>query len=236
MWDGAFVISIPCRNRQIESEAGFMSDTHGVSKNQKGMTYAEMRAAGICLSCGKPNTTPEHSKCQACRDRQNEARRNNRAYLKRIGICVSCGRNKAEPNRVLCYECAGAKADAYMRRGRTDEQRENARNYKKIMAKKYLEDGKCPQCGKYPAVNGGSCKNCRARMKRYKDSHREDISRSERRSYGLCYLCGKNVIPEKGVCQSCYDVLLTRSIPAMQASQHSEYFRKLNNLVFRRQG
>lgn len=200
------------------------------------MMYAEMRAAGLCTSCGKTNPTPEHGICPCCRGRKSKARRENMAYLKSIGVCVRCGKNKAEPHKVLCYECAGAESDAYFQNGgKTEKQKENDKNRKRLLAQQRLESGMCPRCGKYPAVNGGVCKQCRAYARRYRDLHRDGLPRSEWRSYGICYICGKHaVIPEKGVCQSCYEARL-KTIPAMLANQNSEYFKQLNNLVFRRQ-
>lgn len=141
----------------------------------------------------------------------------------------------AEPNKVLCYECAGADSDSYFQNGgQTEKQKENDRARKRILAQSRLESGTCPKCGKQPAMNGGECKKCRAYAKKYRESHREGLSRFERRSYGLCYICGKHpVIAGKGVCQYCYEARL-KTIPAMLENQDSEYFRQLNNLVFRR--
>lgn len=207
-----------------------------VVKIPRKMAYAEMRAAGLCTICGKTNPTPDHGICPSCRDQQNKARRENKAYLKSIGVCVRCGRNKAEPHKVLCYECAGAESDAYFQNGgKTENQKEKDKNRKRLLAHQRLESGMCPRCGKYLAMNGGTCKKCRAYGKRYRDSHRDSLPRSEWRDYGVCYICGKNeVIPGKGVCQNCYETRL-KTIPAMLANQNPEYFRHLNNLVFRRQ-
>lgn len=192
-----------------------------------------MRAAGLCTSCGKPNSTPEHGICPSCRERKMSRRRDNYSYRKQIGICVRCGKNRAEPNKVLCYECAGTESQTS--KG-TDRHRESDRNRKKILAQQRIESGMCPKCGKYPVMNGGECKKCRAYGKRYRDSHRDGLMRSEWRSYGICYICGKHaVIPGKGVCRNCYEARL-KTIPSMLENQDSEYFRQLNNLVFRRQG
>ena len=203
-----------------------------VIKIPRKMTYTEMRAAGLCTSCGKDNPEPEYSMCPSCRVRKNEDRRDNKAYLKRIGICVRCGKNKAEPHKVLCHECAGIEADVYFQNGvKTKKQKENNKNRKRLLAQQRLESGMCPRCGKYPVLDGGMCKKCRAYGKRYRDSHRDGLMRSEWRSYGICYICGKQaVIPGKGVCRNCYETRL-KTIPAMLENQNSEYFRQLNNLV-----
>lgn len=196
------------------------------------MTYEKMRASGLCTSCGKLNPTPERCLCPECRNRKNENRRSNNDYRKKIGICVRCGKNRAEPNRVLCYECAGKEADDYIEKGRTDDERERDRNRKRDLAEHRLQNGICPRCGKYPSMYGGECKKCRAYARRYRESHRDGISRSERRSYGICYICGKEMtIPGKGVCKKCYEVRCG-TIPAMLANQNAEYFRQLNNSVF----
>ena len=152
-----------------------------------------MRDEGLCKRCGKSNPTPEHCMCPECREKENERRRNNYQYYKKIKICTKCVKNRAEPNRTLCYECAEKRSDAYMRRGgRTDKQKQNKRIRNGELRKIYKESGLCSRCGKNPSIDGGLCKICRAHAKLYWNSHKEGLPRSEWRSYGICYNCGKN--------------------------------------------
>ncbi len=196
------------------------------------MSYSEMRAIGLCTRCGRENPTPDRCLCPDCRKKKNEAKRSNCSYRKRIKMCVRCGKNKAEPGKSLCYECIGKEQDEYYEKERTDIEREKERDRKRMLALQRKKSRLCPKCGKYPSINGGTCKKCRAYMKLYRDSHRNGLPRSEWRSYGICYTCGKHkVIPGRGVCKNCYEKRLS-TVPKMLESADSSYFRQLNKLVF----
>lgn len=192
------------------------------------MSYAEMKANGLCPTCGKINPTPGRSRCPACAERGNANRRENKQYLKRIGICVRCGKNKAEPNKTLCYECIGAEKDSYDAKQRTDEQKERDRNRKRALTAQRKQSGICPRCGKRKSHTGEICASCKAYLRQYRDKNREDITRSERPDYGICYICGKNpILKGKKVCEKCYQDRLN-TIPTMLENMNNEYFRQLN--------
>ena len=66
------------------------------------------------------------------------------------------------------------------------------------------EQGLCTRCGKRKATNGTVCLDCYAKRRRKKYG----IERSERPTYGECYICGRDVLKGKRVCESCYHRLL----------------------------
>lgn len=192
------------------------------------MSYAEMRASGLCTVCGKENPTPDRSRCPACTERENANRKGNREYRKKIGICVRCGKHEAEPHKTLCYECIGKEQDLYYASPRTDKERERDRDKKRELAGERRAKGLCHRCGKRESYSGEMCEKCKAYLRRYRNKHRRDITRSERPSYGICYICGKHpTMKDKGVCDECYQDRL-KTLPAMWDNMNNEYFKQLN--------
>lgn len=67
-------------------------------------TYAEKRAAGLCVRCGEP--TGGGARCARHAAEHNDARK--RAYLKdkKARRCVVCRRETARRGKTRCAECA----------------------------------------------------------------------------------------------------------------------------------
>ena len=124
---------------------------------------------------------------------------------KQLGICVVCKKRKAEPNSSSCLECLEKdrkrKAE-YRMHGHYNNEKSNQLHRKLYASRK--EQGICTRCGERKATNGTVCLDCY--VKRRKQNY--GISRSERPSYGECYICGRVVLKGKRVCESCYHRLL----------------------------
>lgn len=187
------------------------------------MTYRQMVEAGLCTSCGKES---DSALCTNCRERRNEQRRASRQYKKMIGQCVRCS-NAAEPGKTLCLECMGSENDKYHDSGKKKDQGAKMRTYYERK-----ESGICTRCGKRDKEKGLLCGRCYGKYRAKKEAKRCDILRSERLSYGLCYVCGKPKMTDRNVCESCYEVR-KQTIPAMIAVTNNDYFRQLNGLVFK---
>lgn len=156
-------------------------------------------------------------------------------FYKRLGICTRCHKNSAEPNKVLCMECADAdneRCRVKRLENLEDRRKKDLDKYKKLKA-----DGICTYCKTRKAENGKTkCSICLAKLRNKRENNKSDILRSERSSYGICYICGKNpLLKDKGVCQSCYDVRLESIQKIMYLPAH-EYWKGLNKLVFTKQG
>lgn len=152
-------------------------------------------------------------------------------FYKRLGICTRCRKNLAEPGKVLCIECA----DADNERCRL-KRLENLENRRKKDLEKYEKlkaDGICTYCKKRKAQNGKyKCSLCLAKIQNRRESKKSDLLRSERRSHGICYICGKNtVLKDKGVCIDCYEVRM-QSIQKIMYLPGSDYWKGLNKLAF----
>ena len=80
------------------------------------------------------------------------------------------------------------------------------------------------------------CSICLAKIRNKRERNKSDLLRSERKAYGICYICGKNpLLKDKGVCQKCYDVRL-ESIQKIMYLPGNDYWNGLNKLVFTKQG
>lgn len=151
-------------------------------------------------------------------------------FYKGLGICVRCHKNEAEPNKVMCLECIDKESE-YKKNKRSqklNEQRTNDLNkYYKLK-----EQGICTYCKHEKAEIGKTkCKKCLAIIRNRRNAKKNDIERSERISYGLCYICGKNkLMKDKGVCEHCYNILYKNISKAMYMHSNN-YWDNDNKLI-----
>lgn len=78
--------------------------------------YAERKAAGKCVGCGKDMGGDRHSRCESCRAKDRMRHRVPENTKGKNGFCSMCGREKAE-NGKLCPSCYD-KACANLAKGR----------------------------------------------------------------------------------------------------------------------
>lgn len=153
-------------------------------------------------------------------------------FYKDLGICVRCHKNTAEPHKVMCMECAVTDNE----RSRL-KRKENITERKKHDLDKYYwlkEQGICTYCKHERVVAGKTkCAKCLAKIRNKRNAQRQNIERSERTSYGLCYICGNKAIKGKGVCQKCYKTRL-ESIERIMHMPVSQYWKNENDLIFKR--
>lgn len=152
-------------------------------------------------------------------------------FYKSIGICTRCHKKQAEPNKVLCMECADA--DNERCRNKRLEKLEYKRKSDLEKYKKLKEDGICTYCKKRKSESGKTkCGYCLAKLRNKRQISKNDILRSERVSYGICYICGKNQTMEnKGVCPKCYETRM-KSIQKIMYLPGNNYWKGLNKLQF----
>lgn len=152
-------------------------------------------------------------------------------FYKRFGICVRCHKNSAEPNKVLCMECADADNERCRKKRLENLDSRRKRDLEKY--EKLKSDGICTYCKSRKAQEGKTkCQVCLAKLRNKREKKRDDLPRSERRAYGICYICGKNpVLKDKGVCEDCYEARM-QSIQNIMCFSGNEYWKGLNKLVF----
>lgn len=168
--------------------------------------YRRRKENGLCPRCGKP-LDRKGFYCSECVKEVRVNARKNREFYRKNGICPECGKNKLFGDEKTCPEC---RAKAQNRKNNcTDEQkqkyRESQNEKRRKLHKERAKKGICTRCGRRKAVAGKKkCAICQEKeneQKRKKNSN--GIRRSERPKYKLCYLCGKELDREGGLCKKC---------------------------------
>lgn len=150
--------------------------------------------------CGKGKPVTGGSLCRQCRAKCREEQRLRREQAAELHICPRCRKNKLYAGEKRCPECI-EKARKYSVGYR---ERKNELQRTVYRARPKENDGKCIYCHKRPPEPGHkSCVYCRARRRRY--WQKDGIDRSERVSYGLCYICGEPVMDGRKLCQKHYE-------------------------------
>ena len=121
-------------------------------------------------------------------------------FYKRLGICVICHKEKAEPNIVRCWECNERQKNLEKNRNRKVEFNTSVKTRKEL--------GICTLCGKRKAKeNRVKCEICLIKERDKQRMRRgANIARSERPSYGFCYICGtEENYNDSALCKKCYE-------------------------------
>jgi hypothetical protein len=122
-------------------------------------------------------------------------------FFKSMGICTHCRKTKAEQGKTLCLACKMRN-----REYRAKQDKEKRREYDRKRIENARANGLCLACRTNPQQHKLICNRCYSTILRRK-SKNTAVPRSERVSYGLCYICGKDeLVKGKKVCASCYEV------------------------------
>ena len=165
-------------------------------------------------------------------------------FFKEHKICVSCHKEKAMINALRCPECADKLAirdkKRYEKLITGTEYRPKISAYRKQLRQRRRDAGICHVCGIRPILKGyARCSECLIANRRKKDKrYNNDILRSERPSYEMCYICGKPVKDNYKVCQKHYTNMVkaaekSKENPSPGMIEHKEHWKNLNNLIFR---
>lgn len=145
-------------------------------------------------------------------------------FYKEKHICVSCGHNNAAPGRVRCEECLAKNAER--------KQKNMDPVVQKANREKRKAQGKCINCGKpISPYSKCFCVDCRIKNQRRNNKRKDGIDRSERPSYGMCYICGNEIVSGK-LCESCKSKCIN-NLP--ESSHESEWYlnhKRSNRLIF----
>ena len=154
-------------------------------------------------------------------------------FYKRLKICVRCHKNQAEPNRVMCLECSGAESDYRKKKRKCSDTDE----FKKKDLDKYYklkQQGICTYCKHEKALQGKTkCQKCLSKIRNKRNAKKCDIDRSERVSYGLCYICGNDgLYKDTHVCEKCYKKRYESISKIMHDKASNNYWNQDNKAVF----
>lgn len=129
-------------------------------------------------------------------------------WLKKKGFCVNCGKQEACYNSIYCPDC-WEKSTERNRKYHEEHHEEHKRRCSEYNKKRYSElkeNGICTKCAKHKAVEGQSlCLSCKAKAHMRKDPRwNNDMERSHRPDYGLCYVCAAPLGEYKSLCDECH--------------------------------
>lgn len=159
-------------------------------------------------------------------------------FYKNLGICVQCNKEKAKEGQSRCQKCLDSAAE-YRRKKRsemTDEQKEIEKQKKREHMRKLREEKKkngiCIWCKKpVSKYSDKFCIDCRVASTRR--NRAKGITRSERVSFGICYICGKEpLFEDKHVCKQCYDKKINEAQKIINLPG-GNHWRKQNEAVFK---
>ncbi len=151
---------------------------------------------------------------------EREAITARQAYYRARQRCVRCGTQDAFTliGKRLCADCTEKAARYSSKYGK--EHREKRTEYQREWARKRVEAGLCPRCGK-PAENGYSrCARCRARdnAQRAKKRRENGVSPYYLRD-GICYTCKRRpALDGKKLCRECYE----KSVKSMAKAREAQ--------------
>lgn len=148
-------------------------------------------------------------------------------WHKAHGICVNCGKERACHGLILCADCwekNNIRSRKYYEKNKEKHKAQMRENGRKLY-KERREKGLCTKCGKKAITGKSLCLNCYAKKRRRKDKRwKNDIPRSERPAYGMCYICAKPLNKFEKICDECHEKL------SIQAKIHNstDLMRELN--------
>lgn len=197
-------------------------------------TYNRRKEHGLCVRCGKIPPITGGVMCLECTELSRKERRERREFLRNLGLCPRCGKNKLFGDEKECPECV---AMMYELNKKSKEKRNfNASEWYKNDIKKLKEQGMCRSCRKSKVAEGHTyCPICLEKKRKRSEQDRRKqsktaIPRSERPSYGLCYICGDKIDRKGNTCSKCASKL-TKSLPD---KNDNAAWREDNKIVFKR--
>lgn len=174
----------------------------------------ERAAAGLCTQCGGLLDT-DGRMCSVCREKGRLKGAESRQYYRLHGICPYCRKEIIFNTEKMCPECrVKISIRTVARKERLTEEQNNLERKKAYANMNRLRTkrkavGICVSCGKRNAMeNRVYCSLCLAKHREYNREHYRKsreicIPRHERASYGLCYICGKQLDCESRLCKKC---------------------------------
>ena len=139
----------------------------------------------------------------------------NYRWAKEHGLCVRCMKETPAPGKMCCEVCAAKNAERQVKYNHsvTKEQKAKYAARRRAERKERKEKGLCAECGR-KAYGKYICLECTLKRRRQRlerkhehESGCERISKKERPIYGMCYTCGKPVIPGKRLCGEHYEII-----------------------------
>lgn len=199
-----------CRKKASEiKKAQYLKNPERIKENNKkykSNTISIRKANGLCADCGKP-ASENRKFCEECLEKKRINSRQERLFRKRNNLCLYCGKESVYLNDSFCEVCEQKQKENQRRS--VEKNREHNRVKAIEIRNSRREQGLCTRCGKHKASSNRSlCEWCLAKARNNYSKNKNDISRSERSSYGLCYFCGLPLDREGKTCSNCADKII----------------------------
>lgn len=196
-------------------------------------TYQKRKSQGICVDCGKEKADEGYVTCTKCRTKQRISSQERREFYKSLGICPRCGKNKLFGDERSCPECLAE--NAIIKKRSREKLKKTDMDYFREYQERLKQEGLCRTgCGRKRVSGKTYCKSClikhNEKTKEYKRRNgKNEIPRSERPSYGLCYTCGKPLDRRGRICNKCAD-RMTRNLPESKGNNN---WMRDNKIIFK---
>lgn len=195
--------------------------------------YNRRKEQGICVKCGKEKASMGRVACIKCREKQKNASKERREFYISFGYCPRCGKNKLFGDERTCPECLAE--NAIIKKRSREKLKKTDMDYFRERQECLKQAGLCRTgCGRKRVDGKTYCEIClikhnkKAREYRRK-TKKQDIQRSERPSYGLCYTCGKTLDREGRMCIKCAEKA-TKNLPK---KRNNRIWSEDNKIVFK---
>lgn len=198
-------------------------------------TYNRRKEQGICVICGKEKSRKNSVACEWCSEKQRIYIKETRDFYRKLGYCPRCGKNKLFGDEKTCPECLAE--NAIIKKRSREKLKKTDMDYFRERQERLKQAGLCcTGCGRKRAEGKTYCKIClikhRERSREYRRKKKgQDLQRSERPSYGLCYTCGAELDRDRRACVKCAE----KAAKNLHKTRDNKLWRKSNNLLFKNQ-
>lgn len=151
--------------------------------------YERLKAAGLCVVCGKDKAAGGTVRCETCRSKMKVYQKINTDTFIKAHICVSCHKEDALNGLQICEKCRKKRTEYqshYLKSMPEEKKQERLAINREQRKKRYAlrkELGLCVFCGK-PAVPGQVlCTECRQYNNESRFDYLEREARHEKRKH-----------------------------------------------------
>lgn len=142
-----------------------------------------LRAAGLCVRCGKRPPQAGHVVCGICMRKTRLRRKRLWAERREAGLCPSCGGERSEDRFIICRDCRARQIESKQKM----LTRELVKRYNMKWKNNLRRNGLCSKCGGPKDTELRWCSKCQAKARSHYWDHREKIIAYNLRRYRLNY-------------------------------------------------
>jgi len=155
------------------------------------------------------------------REKDKQAKREERAWCKANGVCQCCKKAKVEDKKVFCFDCADRRNARTRERRNTEQYRQYHAERERQRRATKKENGICHNCSKPVYQNKCYCYECllasRKKDRRLYDEKERPYTKPTwyRKEIGMCSWCDSMELHSERLCKACYDKVIEKSTSKM---------------------